>query len=794
MAPHRYRSAQNATAPAAPLWRTLLPLLLILVLGTGFFLWFGVTFLPNAMDKTRREIVNDEYGYEDEAGQWQPLTTQPLAAGGEIRQQMYVMGRLEGVWLKVGTLGRVARGTLHLALEAADGSVVARGNADMALLKDGEFHSFLFEERIEAGRDGGWYTLVLTSSSETAEDTLVFHRSGGPVAGYFDETFQIYRYDVRRFRLSQNGQSVEGTLALQYVVRAARGFIVKPYAFFAAFLTVLAMGLYYLFFARKTALHRVFLVAVLGLGFVFLFLIPPGTAPDEYAHISTAYKQANDVLGLPPTDYDYLLFVRPGDEMVLHRYNHETGTDIFAWQDLYEGLFSRDPGGEPIAIQASVLNLFPPLYFLQALGVLLARLLGLGRVPLLLLGRLFNLLFYAIVVSRAVKRMPFAPALLAVVALLPSCLQLAASFSYDAELLAIAFYFTAYALSLAFPAGGKNVAAPARPGKAPHRPTAAAQAALPAHVAAAAAGALQSAARGETEDSRQSAGAQAPPEEPPAAEQPGAAATPMGKAGAPAPRGALGAPPAGRPAVWQLCALVGLLLLLVPAKGLYVLLGGLVLLIPARRLFGRDLPLKKYWPLLLAAGLVLALALVAVSAGALARIFDVPIDNSEQAFSLGYMLGHLPKTLRMLGRSFWQQSGLWLQGLLGSRLGEIIALRIEINPILQAGLLLAVLAAVLPTPQDNFVLGNRARLWVAALCAAVLGVLLVVCASWTPASYTELFGMQGRYLLPVLPAALVALRGKLLKFTRESARPLVFGMAVLVSLVCTDAFRVILAF
>jgi hypothetical protein len=163
-----------------------------------------------------------------------------------------------------------------------------------------------------------------------------------------------------------------------------------------------------------------------------------------------------------------------------------------------------------------------------------------------------------------------------------------------------------------------------------------------------------------------------------------------------------------------------------------------------------------------------------------------------QFFSLGYILTHIPAALKVLLNSFWQQSALWVQGLLGGRLGEIIAIRIEVNGLFTGGLLGVLLCAALPDGADRTLLRKRPRLGALGIGGLAFGLALLASFTWTPTNYPSLFGMQGRYLLPVLPLFLLALRGGWLAFGRPVARKLAGCMAALCVLCQLNAFTIIL--
>ena len=81
--------------------------------------------------------------------------------------------------------------------------------------------------------------------------------------------------------------------------------------------------------------------------------------------------------------------------------------------------------------------------------------------------------------------------------------------------------------------------------------------------------------------------------------------------------------------------------------------------------------------------------------------------------------------------------------------------------LLGVGLMLALLAAALPMRDepDKPLLGRRTGFGVLGIILCVAAASLVVALNWTPINYETLFGMQGRYWLPVLPLALLLVKG-----------------------------------
>ena len=148
-----------------------------------------------------------------------------------------------------------------------------------------------------------------------------------------------------------------------------------------------------------------------------------------------------------------------------------------------------------------------------------------------------------------------------------------------------------------------------------------------------------------------------------------------------------------------------------------------------------------------------------------------PNGDSIWTFSLGYICRNLPATAKLLLRTIPEQGALWLQGILGTTLGEPIVYRIDVSWLIGVGLVLALLATALPVADETPPLGRRTSVGTVGILLCVVAASLVVALNWTPINYQTLFGLQGRYWLPVLPLALVLCkRSRVVTLRRDVSR------------------------
>lgn len=202
-------------------------------------------------------------------------------------------------------------------------------------------------------------------------------------------------------------------------------------------LAILVYATYYCLFIKKIAFEKCYLLVGIVMGIIFMFVIPLYNTPDENAHIGFAYHVSNAILG-----YDKEI---EGVPYALREceLNAEVSGVVsqFASRTTYNNvLFNlfKVEGAEGNAVYAAPERAASTylLHVIPGIGVTIGRLLSWGVVPTLLLGTLFNMLFFVGSAYYAMKKIPFGKMMLASVCLLPMSLQQISSYSYDNTLLA----------------------------------------------------------------------------------------------------------------------------------------------------------------------------------------------------------------------------------------------------------------------------------------------------------------------------------------------------------------------
>jgi len=358
-------------------------------------------------------------------------------------------------------------------------SVLETDIKDEKILASAEESAMLSFERPVASSIGKKYVLELSVPLKGAEQSAVYLLAAGDTNGQIE----INGRDDR--------QSLPLELGLMGVYKC-NGFLKGMFLRLCAVLILMLTGLYFAaqYFSRadirpgrQTA--AMYLVSALCMGMVFSFMTPAYTISDERTHVDAVYILSNRLLGVRDIPGPSRLLKRACDidssiaitmPLTAERYR-SVERELFgaAPKTNYGTVDTEGAGGHNTAESASSdaasrsdrhrpsgrerlaaytrnsLDNVPVLCYLPAsVGFSAARLMGRNLITMVMAARWFNLLACILVMYMAVRRMPYAGAMMAVIGLFPKTLQQMASCSYDGMVIAGIFLFTAYCLAVAF--------------------------------------------------------------------------------------------------------------------------------------------------------------------------------------------------------------------------------------------------------------------------------------------------------------------------------------------------------
>ncbi|MBE5953134.1 MAG: DUF2142 domain-containing protein [Lachnospiraceae bacterium] len=257
----------------------------------------------------------------------------------------------------------------------------------------------------------------------------------------FQITFQDFVDNQVSMFLSPAGEPI-----LKLVTAGKDAYCTLVDVIYILYIVILAIVYAITLFFKNFKLENVYLIAVIGLGLIMSVMITMMVAPDEFTHNYIAYNISNKMMGVD-LSANGTLMMRYDD---FHTYYEPIyiGRDYYVYY--FENFFNGLGNGELIdtAVKPAGAPFF--LYLFSGLGITVGRLLGLGTTLTFMLGRWFNVLFFAFATYYAMKKMPFAKSVVFVWGLLPIVLQQISSYSYDCVIYGLCAMTIALTLKLMY--------------------------------------------------------------------------------------------------------------------------------------------------------------------------------------------------------------------------------------------------------------------------------------------------------------------------------------------------------
>ena len=696
--------------------------LLVALAAAAVAAWAGFDLGQRVDNQPVYEIVNDDYTRTVVIPATADAATQDDGTTGLYLPVPLKSGqRIYGVRLDLTTHNWAFRhGTLYAALLDADGNAVANGELDCITIKDNTFAAITFDAP---------YTAPGTADAEADYDlanpnmTLRLWYTPG-------DDWDVYHLlglwtdaDTSQQMTRRNANGTTDSI----VGHPALQYVVNDSGSWShvisrllGVLTFAAVVAGFILLTHRAKLWQVVLVCGAVLGVAFAFLTPPLVGPDEYTHLAKCYRQSSTLLGQPVADDDDMLLVRSCDAPYFK--NHTGDIGIYAYKEMLEHLGDAGCSGETTVSSDTYVTADP-----------INNTLYLGQIAGITLARMMGLGFHGMLLLGRLCNLALYLALAAAaVNIAPQRLRgIFAGVALLAQPLQLAGSLSAdAAVLLIFMIPDANLALPGK--RWPVGPIAKVLALVLAAIGWVQVnmGAALYAARDVDTVGILRAG--------------GAAA-----AGA---------------------ALLALLYWKIR----------------------RDPKKKKIFLGAIAAVVVLAIPvglykLTHMWGGLTPEQLVGSIQengDSIYTYSAGYICRNLPNTAKLLLRSFSAQGAQWMQGVLGTALGEPIVYTVDASWVLGVGFILALLAAALPQAGETVPLGRRTKAGVGGIVLCVIALSFVTALNWTPINYTTIFGLQGRYWLPVLPLVLALVHhNRTFAVQKPAERKAVFAMLCLTSFV-----------
>lgn len=304
---------------------------------------------------------------------------------------------------------------------------VARATIDLSEIDNGFRWKIMFDEK-ETEADSQTYTLEIKFPENISQ---------------YKVSLAVTNENVKKAVVNEK----EAKYGLFLTAHTQLNHFVRPYFMvLCGALTLFSAFLYYLIFIKKAALEWCAFFSILVIGGIYGFLITPYMVPDEETHIDMAYRYADILMSTGNTD-DFHCLKRQEDAE--KKFISDPSLENYRY--VYENIGKTAKNTKIVEADATAnTGAYLFMHFPGAVGIALARILHLGYVSMLYMGRFLGLLIFALAVFIGMKRLPFGKATLYVLAMLPITLQQVNSFSYDSILFSAVLLYLCYVISMAY--------------------------------------------------------------------------------------------------------------------------------------------------------------------------------------------------------------------------------------------------------------------------------------------------------------------------------------------------------
>lgn len=237
--------------------------------------------------------------------------------------------------------------------------------------------------------------------------------------------------------------------ALSYSATASRSAFVVP-------IVLIGISIAYMVWLEqaksesKEHVERLWLVAAVVLGLGYCVVLPLNSVPDEAYHYMHTYAYSDIFLGTE-WDHDYM-YMRHCDRALLNRELRDVSIHLFDYKRMMseDSLFASESDAELVRFDSErglgFERNWAQVRAPAALGITVARLVGLNGYATYILGKIFALAYFVALVFFAIRITPVGKNVFMASSLLPMTLDLAASYSYDSGTIALCYLLFAFCL------------------------------------------------------------------------------------------------------------------------------------------------------------------------------------------------------------------------------------------------------------------------------------------------------------------------------------------------------------
>ncbi len=250
----------------------------------------------------------------------------------------------------------------------------------------------------------------------------------------------------------------------------------------------------------------------------------------------------------------------------------------------------------------------------------------------------------------------------------------------------------------------------------------------------------------------------------------------------------------------ELLVLLIMLILLTPSKTIYAPM--ILLAVPLIGKFNLKIFIKNKRKIIytltgILAGIFLLISLNRTFFNVVLSVFKTPhsleyllVNSPESTFNIGLLISNPVIAVNLVLNTIAENLSYYIKSSLG---GVLSYNSVIIDDFFIFVFLVLVFISTMKMPNEkiNFSLQQKIIFFITFLI--IFATVVYVGISWTPVVDKVIYGIQGKYLLPIIPAALMLLKNNVFKVEKDIFKPILFFSSVCSVGVAFNAFIVILA-
>jgi len=168
-------------------------------------------------------------------------------------------------------------------------------------------------------------------------------------------------------------------------------------------------------------------------------------------------------------------------------------------------------------------------------------------------------------------------------------------------------------------------------------------------------------------------------------------------------------------------------------------------------------------------------------------------SDSEVYFGIGYILGNIPQTVKLLLNTAQEITDLYIRQIFGGIFGEAIVSPVKLSWLYVFAVISIVFMTTLLPQGEPPQYRDAVKWWGLAVALAVVMLVVVAGIMWTPVNYVIIYGIQGRYIIPVLPLIVLFFTNGNITTKKKIDGALLFALCAVNVLMLLDGLSIMLA-